>query len=262
VSVGKLFRIEHGGTARYALQAGGAYRLVDGDIFNGSASPEQRMEYAAKAGKEVTPARILCPVTPSKVVAIGLNYKDHAAEMNKPLPSEPLMFMKPSTAVIGPGESIRIPPNVGEIHHEAELGVVIGRRASRVSAETAMEHVLGLTCLIDVTARELQRKEVQYTRAKGFDTFAPIGPCIAVGLDPSALDVEGWLNGEKKQASNTRQLIFTVPQIVAFVSTVMTLLPGDVIATGTPSGVGPLKNGDTFTVKIEGIGELTNTVSG
>ena len=130
-------------------------------------------------------------MTPSKIVAIGLNYKDHAAEMNKPLPAEPLMFMKPSTAVIGPGESIRIPPNVGEVHYEAELGVVIGKRASRVPADKAMEHVLGLTCLIDVTARELQRKEIQYTRAKGFDTFAPIGPCIAIGLDPSALDVEG-----------------------------------------------------------------------
>jgi 2-keto-4-pentenoate hydratase/2-oxohepta-3-ene-1,7-dioic acid hydratase in catechol pathway len=172
------------------------------------------------------------------------------------------MFMKPSTAVIGPGDAIRIPPNVGEIHYEAELGVVVGKKATRVSADKAMEHVLGLTCMIDVTARDLQRKEIQYTRAKGFDTFAPIGPCIAVGLDPSALDVEGWLNGERKQASNTRQLIFTVPQIVAFVSSVMTLLPGDVIATGTPSGVGPLKNGDTFTVRISGIGELSNTVGG
>jgi 2-keto-4-pentenoate hydratase/2-oxohepta-3-ene-1,7-dioic acid hydratase in catechol pathway len=258
----RLFRIEHDGAARYALESDGAYRLVDGDVFDGFPSSKHRVEAAVKAGREVTPARILCPVTPSKVVAIGLNYRDHAAEMNKPLPAEPLMFMKPSTAVIGPGEAIRIPPNVGEIHHEAELGVVIGARASHVSADKAMEHVLGLTCLIDVTARELQRKEIQYTRAKGFDTFAPIGPCIALGLDPSALDVEGWLNGERKQASNTRQLIFTVPQIVAFVSSVMTLLPGDVIATGTPSGVGPLKNGDTFTVKIEGIGELSNPVNG
>src|SRR5687767_8175357 len=258
----RLFRIEHDGSARWAVESDGAYRLVDGDVFDGSASSKQRVEAAAKMGREVTPARILCPVSPSKVVAIGLNYKDHAAEMNKPLPAEPLMFMKPSTAVVGPGEAIRIPPNVGDIHYEAELGVVIGTRASRVSADMAMQHVLGLTCLVDVTARELQRKEIQYTRAKGFDTFAPIGPCIAVGLEPSALDVEGWLNGERKQASNTRQLIFTVPQIVAFVSSVMTLLPGDVIATGTPSGVGPLKNGDTFTVKIEGIGELSNTVNG
>ena len=262
MTAARLFRIEHEGTARYALESVGAYRLVDGDVFDGLASPKQRVESAAKAGKEVKPARILCPVTPSKIVAIGLNYKDHAVEMNKPLPSEPLMFMKPSTAVIGPGEAIRIPPNVGEIHYEAELGVVIGMRASRVPVDKAMDHVLGLTCLIDVTARELQRKDIQYTRAKGFDTFAPIGPCVVVGLDPSALDVEGWLNGERKQGSNTRQLIFAVPQIVAFVSNVMTLLPGDVIATGTPSGVGPLKSGDTFTVKIEGIGELSNPVIG
>ena len=258
----RLFRIDHEGNARYAVESGGTYRLVEGDVWGGPGGPRELVESAAKSGREVKPARILSPVTPSKVVAIGLNYKDHAAEMNKPLPSEPLMFMKPSTAVIGPGDAIRIPPNVGEIHYEAELGIVIGTRASRVGADKAMEHVLGLTCLIDVTARELQRKEIQYTRAKGFDTFAPIGPCIAIGLDPSELDVEGWLNGEKRQASNTRQLIFTVPQIVAFVSNVMTLLPGDVIATGTPSGVGPLKGGDTFTVKIPGIGELTNTVGG
>jgi 2-keto-4-pentenoate hydratase/2-oxohepta-3-ene-1,7-dioic acid hydratase in catechol pathway len=260
LNVAKLFRIEHEGFARYAVETDGTYRLLDGDLFSGSVSPRELTEAAATGGKVVTPARILSPVTPSKIVAIGLNYKDHAAEMNKPLPSEPLMFLKPSTAVIGPGDDIRIPPGVGEIHYEAELGVVMGRRASRVTADNAMEHVLGLTCLIDVTARELQRKEIQYTRAKGFDTFAPIGPCIAVGLDPSALDVEGWLNGERKQASNTRQLIFTVPQIVAFISGVMTLLPGDVIATGTPSGVGPLKSGDTFKVNIAGIGELKNTV--
>ena len=255
----RVWRIEHQGKPRYALENGGTYRLVDGD--DSLQGLKERAVSAAKTGDEVKPAKILAPVTPSKVVAIGLNYKDHAAEMNKPLPAEPLMFMKPSTAVIGPGETIRIPPNVGEIHHEAELGVVIGKKASRVSADNAMEHVLGLTCFIDVTARELQRKEIQYTRAKGFDTFAPIGPCIAMDVDPAALDVEGWLNGERKQASNTRQLIFSVPQIIAFVTNVMTLLPGDVIATGTPSGVGPLKSGDTFTVKIEGIGELTNPVS-
>jgi 2-keto-4-pentenoate hydratase/2-oxohepta-3-ene-1,7-dioic acid hydratase in catechol pathway len=197
---------------------------------------------------------------PSKIAAIGLNYKDHAAEMNKPLPAEPLMFMKPSTAVVGPGEAIRLPTNVGRIEYEGELAVVIGKRASRVPAAKAMDHVLGLTCFIDVTARELQRREVQYTRAKGFDTFAPVGPCVAVGLDPSALDIEGWLNGEKKQASNTRELIFAVPDIIAFISSVMTLLPGDVIATGTPSGVGPLQAGDCFTVKIDGIGELSNPV--
>jgi len=262
VSVIRVFRVEHNGTVRYAVESGGTYRLIDGDVSaDGLASLQQRAEAAMKDGPPVVPARILAPVAPSKVVAIGLNYKDHAAEMNKPLPAEPLMFLKPSTAVIGPGDAIRIPPDAGRIDHEAELGVVIGKRASRVSAGNALEHVLGFTCLNDVTARELQRKDVQYTRGKGFDTFAPIGPCIAIGVDASALDIEGWVNGERRQGSNTRQLIFSVEQIVAFASGVMTLLPGDVIATGTPSGVGPLNPGDEVTVKIEGIGELRNTVT-
>jgi len=253
LSVIRVSRIEYDGATHYAVESGGSYRLIDGDVFAGP---------PYKTGAEVTPACILPPVTPSKIVAIGLNYKDHAAEMNKPLPVEPLMFLKPSTAVIGPGGAIRLPPNAGRIDHEAELGVVIGRRASRVPAAQALDYVLGLTCVNDVTARELQRKDVQYTRGKGFDTFAPIGPCIAIGLDPAALDIEGSVNGETRQASNTRQLIFSVPDIIAFVSNVMTLLPGDVIATGTPSGVGPLVHGDRVKVKIEGIGELSNTVDG
>ena len=258
----RAFRIEYNGAVRYAVKAGGAYRLVEGDVSaHRLESLKECAEAAATGGPEVIPSRILAPVLPSKVVAIGLNYKDHAAEMNKPLPAEPLMFIKPSTAVIGPGDAIRIPPNAGRIDHEAELGVVIGRRASRVAAENALEFVLGFTCFNDVTARELQRKDVQYTRGKGFDTFAPIGPCIAIGLDPSALDIEGRVNGETRQASNTRQLIFSVERIVAFVSGVMTLLPGDVIATGTPSGVGPLQPGDEVTVKIAGIGELRNSVT-
>lgn len=262
MSVTRVFRIEHQGSARYAVEAGGGYRLIEGDVSgDGLASLSDRAVAAARAGREVTAARILAPVAPSKIVAIGLNYKDHAAEMGKPPPAEPLIFLKPSTAVIGPGDAIRIPGNAGRIDHEAELGVVIGKRASRVSAASALEYVLGLTCLNDVTARELQRKDVQYTRGKGFDTFAPIGPCVAIGLDSSALDIEGSVNGERRQASNTRQLIFSVPEIIAFVSGVMTLLPGDVIATGTPSGVGPLTAGDRVTVKIEGIGELGNTVT-
>jgi 2-keto-4-pentenoate hydratase/2-oxohepta-3-ene-1,7-dioic acid hydratase in catechol pathway len=253
LSVIRVSRIEYDGAAHYAVESAGSYRLIAGDVFAGP---------PYKTGAEVKPTRILPPATPSKIVAIGLNYKDHAAEMNKPLPAEPLMFLKPSTAVIGPGDTIRIPPNAGRIDHEAELGVVIGKRASRVSAAQALDYVLGFTCLNDVTARELQRKDVQYTRGKGFDTFAPIGPCIAIGLDPGALDIEGSVNGETRQASNTRQLIFSVPDIIAFVSNVMTLLPGDVIATGTPSGVGPLAHGDRVKVKIEGIGELSNTVDG
>ncbi|MSO56421.1 MAG: FAA hydrolase family protein [Acidobacteria bacterium] len=246
----RLFRVEHDGVARHAVEAEGAYRLVEGDVFAGTYT----------LGAEVKPARILPPVAPSKIVAIGLNYKDHAAEMKKVLPVEPLMFMKPSTAVIGPGDEIRLPHGAGRVDHEAELAVVIGRRARHVPPDRAAAYILGLTCINDVTARELQVKDVQYTRAKGFDTFAPIGPCVAVGLDPSALDIEGWVNGEKRQSSNTRQLIFSVGQLVAFVSAVMTLLPGDVIATGTPAGVGPLKAGDQVVVKIAGIGELANPV--
>jgi 2-keto-4-pentenoate hydratase/2-oxohepta-3-ene-1,7-dioic acid hydratase in catechol pathway len=260
VSVIRVFRVEHDGTVGYVVESGSGYRLVDGDPAELSTLRE-RAAAALDTGTPVTPRRVLSPVLPSKVVAIGLNYKDHAAEMNKPLPPEPLMFLKPSTAVIGPGDTIRIPPNAGRVDHEAELGVVIGKRASRVTAGSAMDYVLGLTCLTDVTARDLQRKDVQYTRGKGFDTFAPIGPCIAMGLDPSSLDIEGRLNDETRQSSNTRQLIFPVQDIIAFVSGVMTLLPGDVIATGTPSGVGPLQPGDRFTVKIAGIGELSNTVT-
>jgi 2-keto-4-pentenoate hydratase/2-oxohepta-3-ene-1,7-dioic acid hydratase in catechol pathway len=252
----KLFRVDYQGSPRYVISENdgdgeGVMKLVEGDVFAGP---------PFRTGAAVSPGRILSPVTPSKVVAIGLNYKDHAAEMNKPLPAEPLMFMKPSTAVIGPEDPIRLPPGAGAIHYEAELGVVIGKLAHRVTADKAMAHVLGFTCVNDVTARELQKKDVQYTRAKGFDTFAPLGPCIAIGLDPAALDIEGLVNGVTRQSSNTRQLIFSVREIIAFVSSVMTLLPGDVISTGTPSGVGPLAAGDRFAVKVAGIGELSNPV--
>ena len=204
--------------------------------------------------------RITTIDTPSKIVCVGLNYKDHAAEQNKALPKEPMIFIKPSTAVIRAGEPIRIPPGVGRVDHEAELGVVIGKRAYRVPKERALEYVRGVTCVNDVTARELQSKDVQYTRAKGFDTFAPIGPCIATGYDGRPLTVEGIVNGQVRQSSSTRELIFAVDHLIWFISSVMTLLPGDIIATGTPSGIGPLKAGDTVTIRVEGVGELTNPV--
>jgi 2-keto-4-pentenoate hydratase/2-oxohepta-3-ene-1,7-dioic acid hydratase in catechol pathway len=178
--------------------------------------------------------------------------------MKKKLPEEPLVFLKPPSSVIGPEQEIRLPSWAGRIEHEAEMAVVIGQRASNVTAAQAMEHVLGITCLNDVTARVLQAKDVQYSRAKGFDTFSPIGPCIAVGLDPSALDIEGWVNGERRQKSNTRELIFPVPVLVEYVSRFMTLNPGDLITTGTPSGVGPLTPGDRMMVKVEGVGTLSN----
>ncbi len=198
--------------------------------------------------------------TPSKIVCVGLNYRDHAAEQNKPLPKEPMIFIKPSTAVIRAGEPIRIPPGVGRVDHEAELGVVIGKRAYRVPKERALEYVRGITCVNDVTARELQAKDVQYTRAKGFDTFAPVGPCIATGYDGRPLKVEGIVNGQVRQSSTTGELIFAVDHLIWFISSVMTLLPGDIIATGTPAGIGPLKAGDTVTIRVEDVGELTNPV--
>ena len=245
----RIYRVKSGMGGRYAVERGGNLFWLEGDIFG---------DY--RPGAEITDKglQFIAPVQPSKIMAIGLNYKDHAAEMNKKLPAEPLVFMKPGTSVVGPDQAITIPSWAGRIDHEAEMAIVIGRRASRVSVAQAMDYVLGVTCLNDVTARELQVKDVQYTRAKGFDTFAPIGPCIAVDLDPSNLAVEGWVNGEKRQSSSTNQLIFPVPELVAFVTRFCTLEPGDIISTGTPSGVGPLEPGDRVMVKVEGVGALSN----
>ena len=249
----RVYRIDHHGVPRHAIQRDGVWHVAEGDIFE---------RYGVGAEIPASGFRLLSPVEPSKIVAVGLNYRDHAAEVKKPLPKEPMIFLKPSTAVIGPDGQIIIPPGVGRVDYEAEVGVVIGKRAHRVAAGAAREYILGLTCVNDVTARDLQDRDIQFTRCKGFDTFAPLGPCIAVGLDASALDVEGWVNGVRKQASNTRELIFGVEELVAFVSSVMTLLPGDVISTGTPSGIGPVAPGDRVVVKVEGVGELANDVAG
>lgn len=208
-------------------------------------------------------AALLAPAAPSKVVCIGLNYAHHAQEMNKPLPKEPLMFLKPSTAVIGPGEAIVLPAQSSEVHHEAELALVVGRRASRVSEAEAMSYILGFSCANDVTARDIQRQENRYTRAKGFDTFCPFGPAIALNFgdfDPMRSRVSCQLNGQTRQDSPIDDLIFSLPYLVHFVSHVMTLLPGDIILTGTPMGVGPMQAGDMVSVEIEGIGALSNVV--
>ncbi len=252
----KFYRIDLKGTPRHVIEENGQWRLLEGDLFG---------QYSA--GQAISPngQTLLPPVLPSKLVCIGLNYKDHAAEQNKPLPKSPLMFIKPSTSVIGPGGTIVLPDGVGRIDHEAEVGVVIGRRAHRVSEADARQYVLGLICVNDVTARELQNTGAQYTHVKGFDTFAPIGPCVAAGVDYRATDgvaIEGWVNGQRRQSSSTAQLIFSIDYLVAYITRVMTLLPGDIIATGTPSGIGPLKDGDSVTIKVSGVGELTNSVRG
>ena len=197
-----------------------------------------------------------CPVRPSKIVCVGRNYAAHARELGQDVPSEPLLFLKPPSALLGPGGIVKLPPESARVEHEAELVVVIGRLASRVSREDALAHVFGYTCACDVTARDLQRKDVQFTRAKGFDTFCPIGPWIETELDPAAQSVRCRVGGAQRQDGATRNMIFDVPTVVSYVSQMMTLLPGDVILTGTPEGVGPLVPGDALEVEVSGVGVL------
>ncbi|MGB9678855.1 MAG: fumarylacetoacetate hydrolase family protein [Thermoanaerobacteraceae bacterium] len=203
---------------------------------------------------------ILPPCIPTKAVCVGLNYKDHIEEMNDKIPQEPTLFLKPATAVIGNEDQIILPEMSERVDYEGELAIVIGKKAKDVKEEDAKDYIFGYTIANDVTARDLQAKDGQWTRAKSFDTFLPIGPWIVTDLDPSSLDIITYVNDEVKQKSNTRNLIFGVPRLVSYISHIMTLNPGDVILTGTPSGVGPLKHGDTVTIEIEGIGKLTNRV--
>lgn len=214
-----------------------------------------------KKGVPISDVFLLPPVKPSKIVAIGRNYKDHAAEMGKPLPVEPLIFLKPPSALVGPNEMIIYPHMSKRVDYEGELAVVIGKKARLLTEnENVQAYILGYSCFNDVTARDLQRKDVQFTRGKSFDTFAALGPCIATDIDPSALKLKTFLNGKLKQSGNTRNLIFPIPYLVSFISQVMTLYPGDVIATGTPSGIGPMVPGDRVDVQIEGIGVLSNKI--
>ncbi len=206
-------------------------------------------------------AQLLAPVIPTKVVAVGKNYVDHAAEMDSEVPEEPLIFMKPSTSVVGPGAGVVFPPPAQEVHHEAELAVVVGKVAHRVAAEDASRFILGYTAANDVTARDLQRRDGQWTRAKGFDTFCPLGPAVETEIDPlEGLVIECRVNGEIRQEGSTADLVFGVAELMAYITAVMTLLPGDVILTGTPAGVGPVLPGDHMEVEIEGIGILANPV--
>jgi 2-keto-4-pentenoate hydratase/2-oxohepta-3-ene-1,7-dioic acid hydratase in catechol pathway len=204
--------------------------------------------------------RLLSPILPSKVVCVGKNYADHAKEMGGEAPESPVIFLKPSTSVIGTGDTIRLPADSNRVDHEAELGVVIGRPARDIPASDALSYVLGYVAANDVTARDQQRADGQFTRAKGHDSFCPIGPWIETVLDPSDLRVTASVNGELRQDGRTSQMLHDVATLIAFMSAVMTLLPGDVILTGTPAGVGPIVDGDTVTIDIEGIGALTNSV--
>lgn len=199
-------------------------------------------------------------INPSKIVAVGLNYKDHARELNMELPEYPLLFLKPSTAVIGTGDDIIFPFQTQELHYEGELAIIIGTQTRNVSVREAAGHVAGFTCANDVTARDLQRLDGQWTRAKSFDTFCPLGPRIVKDINTAKLGIWTRVNGEIKQQSSTENMIFDVYELVSFISGIMTLLPGDAIITGTPPGVGPLVPGDIVEIEIEGIGVLRNRV--
>ncbi|QAT87721.1 fumarylacetoacetate hydrolase family protein [Corallococcus coralloides] len=203
---------------------------------------------------------LLTPSDASKVVCIGQNYRKHAEEMGKPIPTEPLIFTKPSTALNGPGSPIRLPKASQEVHYEAELALVISERLKNADEATAARAIWGLTCFNDVTARDIQRREIQHTRAKGYDTFACAGPWAVTGLSPADLRVVCRVNGQVRQDGRTSDMVFSPARLVSFISHIMTLLPGDLVSTGTPSGVGALKAGDTVEVELEGIGTLVNPV--
>ncbi len=204
--------------------------------------------------------RLLAPVAPGKIICVGRNYPAHAAEHGVETPSLPLLFLKPPSAVIGPGQAILLPPQSHQVEHEGELAVVIGQAGRWISPEQAQAHILGYTAANDVTARDLQNSDGQWTRGKGFDTFCPLGPWIETELDPADVLITCSVNGQMRQMASTRDMIFPVRQIVAFASSVMSLNPGDVILTGTPAGVGALTSGDEVSVEIEGLGTLTNPV--
>ncbi|MFI0450418.1 fumarylacetoacetate hydrolase family protein [Actinomadura sp. 6N118] len=247
--------------ARFSAEDGMSFGVVEENTIAAvAAHPFGELAFTGQRFP-LADVRLLAPILPSKVIAIGKNYAEHAREMGGEAPAEPVIFAKPSTAVIGPGEAIAYPEKLSErVDFEGELAVVIGRMCREVPAARAADVILGYTCANDVTARDLQKKDGQWTRAKGFDTFCPLGPWIETDADPADLAISTTVNGEVRQDARTSQLSHDIPTLVEYVSQVMTLLPGDVILTGTPAGVGPLEIGDEVTVTVEGVGSLTNRV--
>jgi 2-keto-4-pentenoate hydratase/2-oxohepta-3-ene-1,7-dioic acid hydratase in catechol pathway len=236
------------------------YARVEGATLHVLSAAPWSGGVATGARVELTQAQLLVPCEASKVVAIGQNYRKHAEEMGKPVPTEPLIFIKPSTALNATKSPILLPRESSEVHHESELGVVIGKRLSRASQDEARAAIFGYTCFNDVTARDIQRREVQHTRAKSYDTFACAGPWIETELSDDDLLVSCRVNGQTRQAGRTSDMVFRPAALIAFISRVMTLLPGDLVSTGTPSGVGPLRAGDRVEIEVEGIGVLENPV--
>ena len=255
----RLCRISHESlkTARYAVLEESTVRPLADDYTIGAdiGLVDQEGSFA------LDEVKLLAPVLPSKVVCVGRNYREHAAELGNKMPDEPLLFLKAPSSVIASGDSIELPSASQQVEHEGELGVVIGRLARKLSSDDdPLSYVLGYTCVNDVTARDLQRKDVQFTRGKSFDTFCPVGPWIKSNIDPSNVAVETRLNGEVKQKGNTADMAFPVAFLIRYISEIMTLYPGDLIATGTPAGVSRMKTGDTVEVEVTGIGILRNEV--
>jgi 2-keto-4-pentenoate hydratase/2-oxohepta-3-ene-1,7-dioic acid hydratase in catechol pathway len=246
--------------SRFIVNDAVRYGIVEEDMI----SPIQGDPFGelVRTGEKLKLSEVilLSPCQPSKVVCVGLNYADHAEELNLNLSKEPLLFLKPPSAVIGPGDFIICPNACQQLDYEGELAVVIREKAKNVSVEEVHKIILGYTCGNDITARDLQRLDGQWTRAKSFDTFCPLGPWINNELDPTKIDIKLWVNDELKQNSNTSQMIFPVDFLISYISRIMTLCPGDVVLTGTPFGVGSVKSGDRITVEIEGLGRLTNQV--
>ena len=250
----KLCRFLHNGTARIGRIEGKDVIVCEGDLFSSLSRTGEVLSFGS--------VRLLAPVVPGKIIGIGRNYARHARELGNAAPeAEPMIFLKPPSALLAPGAPIVLPQASQRVDHEAELGVIIGRTARNLAEdENPLDYVFGYACVNDVTARDLQKKDVQFTRAKGFDTFCPLGPWIETELDPSAVQVSARVNGILRQDGNTRDMIFPVPQLIRFLAGILTLFPGDLIATGTPEGVAPLAAGDTVEVEVEGIGILTNPV--
>jgi 2-keto-4-pentenoate hydratase/2-oxohepta-3-ene-1,7-dioic acid hydratase in catechol pathway len=250
----RLCRLEVGGSPRWGV--------IEGDLVTPLADAPWEGVRKVGGAMPFASAKLLPPCEPSKVVAVGLNYRAHAAEMDKELPGEPLLFLKAPSALLPPGGTVVLPKQSRQVEHEGELALVIGKTASKISASRALDYVAGFTCLDDVTARDIQRREKLYTRAKGFDTFCPVGPWLETEVpDPQALSLELRVNGAVRQKGSTAMMIFPVAEVIAFVSHIMTLFPGDLISTGTPPGVGPLAAGDNVEIEIERIGTLRHSVA-
>ena len=249
----RIFRVEHRGAVFYARAQGNEpLELLSGPPWSGGGPVGERV-----AQSEV---RLLAPVTPTKIVCVGRNYAAHARELGNTVPSEPLLFLKPPSSLLGPDGEIVRPAASERVEHEAEIGIVVGSRLKDASIAEAEAAMFGVTCINDVTARDLQRKEVQFTRAKGFDTFCPVGPWIETDLALAELTVAGRVNGQLRQRAPATQMSFSILELLCFISTAMTLEPGDLIATGTPEGVGPLLPGDVVEIEVSGVGVLRNTV--